>query len=49
MSQKVILACQHCHSRNYSTTKTAQNQSERLQINKYCKTCGKHTAHLETK
>ncbi|WP_280772109.1 50S ribosomal protein L33 [Salipaludibacillus daqingensis] len=49
MSQKVMLACQQCHSRNYPTTKTAQNQAERLQINKYCRTCGKHTAHLETK
>ncbi|MCR6098360.1 50S ribosomal protein L33 [Salipaludibacillus agaradhaerens] len=49
MSQKVILACQHCQSRNYATSKTDQDRAERLQIKKYCKICGKHTPHFETK
>ncbi|RKL65311.1 50S ribosomal protein L33 [Salipaludibacillus neizhouensis] len=49
MSHKVTLACEYCHSRNYSTTKTTQGRTERLQINKYCSTCEKHTTHSETK
>ncbi|MDQ0255989.1 large subunit ribosomal protein L33 [Evansella vedderi] len=49
MPQKVVLACDVCKSRNYTTSKTEQNRTIRLQINKYCKTCGKHTTHVETK
>ncbi|MFA9556458.1 50S ribosomal protein L33 [Evansella sp. AB-rgal1] len=49
MSQKAVLSCDVCKSRNYSTTKTEQNRTTRLQMNKFCKTCGKHTAHVETK
>ncbi|WP_096438136.1 50S ribosomal protein L33 [Alteribacter populi] len=49
MSTKIVLACSECKSRNYSTTKTESGRSERLQKKKYCKTCGKHTTHVETK
>ncbi|MBU9720241.1 MULTISPECIES: 50S ribosomal protein L33 [Bacillaceae] len=49
MSQKVVLACHYCKSRNYTTNKTEQNRTTRLEIKKYCNTCGKHTAHVETK
>ncbi|EKN69187.1 50S ribosomal protein L33 [Neobacillus bataviensis LMG 21833] len=48
MSKKVILACVDCGSRNYSTT-SKQEQSERLEIKKFCKTCATHTLHRETK
>ncbi|MCP8618062.1 50S ribosomal protein L33 [Salirhabdus salicampi] len=47
MSEKIILACDECHSRNYSTYK--RKQDERLVVRKYCKHCGKHTLHRETK
>lgn len=46
---KIILVCSECLSRNYSTTLNKQNHRERLEINKYCKQCGKHTLHKETK
>ncbi|MDG5788133.1 50S ribosomal protein L33 [Evansella sp. AB-P1] len=49
MSQKVTIACDQCKSRNYSTNKTEQNRTTRIAIKKYCKACGKHTMHLETK
>ncbi|WP_096186200.1 50S ribosomal protein L33 [Evansella halocellulosilytica] len=49
MSKKIVLACSHCHSRNYSTNKTMQQQGERLQVKKYCKACGTHTIHMESK
>ncbi|MFC4736698.1 50S ribosomal protein L33 [Bacillus daqingensis] len=46
---KVALACQTCNSRNYWTTKSTDSRQTRLQIKKYCKTCGSHTMHAETK
>ncbi|MBM7096600.1 MULTISPECIES: 50S ribosomal protein L33 [Alteribacter] len=49
MSAKVVLSCSECKSRNYSTTKTKGIHAERLQMKKHCKTCGKHTTHVETK
>ncbi|RKQ32362.1 50S ribosomal protein L33 [Oceanobacillus halophilus] len=49
MSQKVTLACAICSSRNYSTNKNVSTKSTRLEVRKYCKICGKHTLHRETK
>ncbi|MDQ1143293.1 large subunit ribosomal protein L33 [Bacillus sp. SORGH_AS 510] len=48
MSKKVILACADCGSRNYSTV-SKQEQTERLELKKFCKTCATHTIHRETK
>lgn len=49
MKQKVTLICTECLSRNYTTYKNSKTNSERLELNKYCKKCGKHTLHKETK
>ncbi|MBO8157450.1 MAG: 50S ribosomal protein L33 [Bacillaceae bacterium] len=49
MRKKVVLACTECSSRNYSTDKGANAAGGRLEIKKYCKRCGKHTLHRETK
>ena len=49
MKQKVILVCSECLSRNYSVTKNKRVNVERLELRKYCKKCGKHTIHKETK
>ncbi|MFQ3546408.1 50S ribosomal protein L33 [Halobacillus rhizosphaerae] len=49
MRKKVILACIECHSRNYSTYTNRSSQSERLEVRKYCKRCGAHALHRETK
>lgn len=45
----VTLACTECKERNYSTSKNKRNQPERIEINKFCPRCNKHTAHKETK
>ncbi|MDR3242419.1 MAG: 50S ribosomal protein L33 [Clostridiales Family XIII bacterium] len=49
MRVKVTIACTACKQRNYSTTKNKQNDPDRLEVSKYCKFCGKHTVHKETK
>jgi large subunit ribosomal protein L33 len=46
---KVILACTECLSRNYTTKRNTKTSHERLEINKFCKKCGKHTLHKETR
>lgn len=49
MRQKVILVCEECLSRNYTTTKNKQTTPERLEFLKYCPRCNKKTIHKETK
>lgn len=49
MNKKVNLACAECSSRNYTTNKNTANNNERFEVRKFCKTCGKHTLHKETK
>ena len=45
----VVLACEECKERNNTTTKNKKNIKERLELNKYCPRCQKHTNHKETK
>ena len=45
----ITLACTECKQRNYATTKNKKNDPDRIEFNKYCKFCKKHTAHKETK
>ncbi|SFQ91596.1 MULTISPECIES: 50S ribosomal protein L33 [unclassified Bacillus (in: firmicutes)] len=49
MNKKVTLACSDCGSRNYSTTTNKQTSPERLELKKFCKSCGSQTVHRETK
>lgn len=49
MRVKVTLACQECKNRNYNTTKNKKNDPYRIELEKYCKFCKKHTVHKETK
>lgn len=46
---KITLACTECKERNYATTKNKKANPERIEINKFCSRCGKHTLHKETK
>ena len=48
MRVKVTLACTECKQRNYNTTKNKKTNPDRIELNKYCKFCKKHTAHKET-
>ncbi|WP_114354211.1 50S ribosomal protein L33 [Saliterribacillus persicus] len=47
MGMKIVLACEHCQNRNYTTDKN--NNSKRMEIKKFCPICKKHTLHRETK
>jgi ribosomal protein L33, bacterial type len=49
MRVKITLACNDCKNRNYNTKKNKKNTQDRLEMNKYCRFCRKHTAHRETK
>ena len=46
---QITLECTECHSRNYTTMKNKRNDPDRLEMNKYCPFCKKHTLHKETK
>ena len=48
MRTKITLACTECKQRNYNTKKNKKNDPDRLEMNKYCKFCRKHTLHKET-
>jgi large subunit ribosomal protein L33 len=44
----IALKCGICNSRNYTSYKT-KNIKEKIEKNKYCAKCQKHTLHKETK
>jgi large subunit ribosomal protein L33 len=45
----IILACEDCKRRNYTTTKNKKKQPDRVEFKKYCHFCNKHTLHKETR
>lgn len=47
--RKSALACSVCGSRNYTLDSSNKIRTERLEVKKFCKYCGKHTLHRETK
>ena len=49
MRTKITLACSECKQRNYNTFKNKKNDPDRLEMNKYCRFCRKHTVHRESK
>ena len=49
VDKMVVLACEECKERNYTTTKNKETNKERLELNKYCPKCQKKTVHKETK
>lgn len=46
---KITMACTECKHRNYITKKNRRNTPDRLEVNKFCANCGRHTAHRETR
>lgn len=46
---KLILVCTECLSRNYTITKRKSDVTKRLELNKFCPKCNKHTLHKETR
>ena len=49
MRDNLTLACGDCKRRNYTTTKNKKRTPAKLEFKKYCRFCGKHTLHKETK
>ena len=49
MRVKITLACNDCKQRNYVSKKNRKNDPDRLNMNKYCRFCKKHTEHRETR
>jgi large subunit ribosomal protein L33 len=45
----IHLACVECSERNYTTEKNRRNDPQRIELQKYCSRCRKHTLHRETK
>lgn len=48
MKEQVTLACTECRHRNYHTTKNPKKMRGKLELNKYCHWCKRHTVHKET-
>ncbi|WP_096817388.1 50S ribosomal protein L33 [Lactococcus fujiensis] len=49
MIKKAGLACTECGSRNYTLNLSSNTKDKRIEVKKFCKTCGKHTLHKETR
>ncbi len=47
--QGITLQCTECKNENYRSEKNKKNTTDRIEINKYCNTCRKTTAHKEKK
>lgn len=45
----ITMACTDCKMRNYSTQKNRKNDSGRIELKKFCMTCGHSTVHRETR
>jgi large subunit ribosomal protein L33 len=45
----VTLACTDCKERNYTTEKNRRNDPSRMELQKFCSRCRKHTLHRETR
>ena len=45
----ITLACTVCKRRNYQTEKSKRNTPDRVEFKKYCRWCGSHTPHRETR
>jgi large subunit ribosomal protein L33 len=45
----ITLACTDCKRRNYRTQKSKRNTPDRVEFKKYCRWCGCHTVHRETR
>ena len=48
MREKVLLICEECLSRNYTTT-IKKEGAKNLQIKKFCKRCNRMTLHKISK
>ena len=45
----ITLQCSECRERNYATVKNRRNDTQRLELRKYCSRCRNHRAHREVR
>ncbi|MBE7520613.1 MAG: 50S ribosomal protein L33 [Thermoflexaceae bacterium] len=45
----IHLACTDCRERTYTSQKNRRNDSDRLELRKFCPRCRAHKAHRETR
>ena len=45
----ITLACTECKRSNYQSQKSKRNTPDRMERRKYCRWCGSHTLHRETR
>jgi large subunit ribosomal protein L33 len=45
----ITLACSDCRRRNYTTAKNRRNDSDRLELRKFCPHCRRHQSHREVR
>ncbi|MFH0847145.1 MAG: 50S ribosomal protein L33 [Chloroflexota bacterium] len=45
----IYLACDGCKERTYATTKNKKNDSQRLELKKYCPRCHEHRLYREVR
>lgn len=49
MRDIIILACEDCKNRNYTTTRNKRKHPTRMELKKFCPFCRKHTLHKQTR
>ncbi|MBP7309818.1 MAG: 50S ribosomal protein L33 [Candidatus Cloacimonetes bacterium] len=47
MRDIIILACEDCKNRNYTTTRNKRKHPNRMELKKFCPCCRKHTVHKQ--
>ena len=47
--QIIHLACTECRERTYTTQKNRRNDSDRIELKKFCPRDRRHTIHRETR
>lgn len=45
----INLSCDECRERRYHTSKNRRNDPQRLELQKFCARCRKHTLHREVR
>ena len=45
----ITLQCAECRGRNYTTEKNRRNDTQRLELRKYCSRCREHRLHREVR
>jgi len=45
----ITLQCGECRERNYTTMKNRRNDTQRIELKKYCSRCRIHRVHREVR